>query len=75
MPGAADAYEHVSACFLNECDTAARLVATDPRTAAPGLDGALLPLHDPAGLERLFKPLLAAANDDSKSLNHHKDIP
>jgi hypothetical protein len=25
-------------------------------------------------LERLFKPLLAAANDESKLLNHHKEL-
>jgi betaine-aldehyde dehydrogenase len=74
MPGAADAYEHVGACFLNECDTAPRLTATGARTVVPGLDGTRRPLHDPAGLERLFKSLLAAANDDSKSLKHHKDV-
>jgi hypothetical protein len=37
MPGAADRYEHVGACFLNESDTAARLVATARRAAARGL--------------------------------------
>jgi hypothetical protein len=46
MPGAADRYEHVGACFLNESDTAVRLVATARRAAAPGLDGAPRPLHD-----------------------------
>lgn len=50
MPGAADRYEHVGACFLNECDTAAQLVATAWRIAVPGLDGAPLPPHDPINL-------------------------
>jgi hypothetical protein len=50
MPGTADRYEHVGVCFLNECDTVTRLVATACPTVIPGLDGAPLPLHDPASL-------------------------
>ena len=66
MPGGSGSYEHVSVRFLNECDTATRPVAAAPRTAAPGLDGTPLPIHDPIRLERLFKKLRAAANVNGK---------
>jgi hypothetical protein len=50
MPGSGGCYEHVGARFLNECDTAARRVATAGRTAVSGLDGAPHQLHDQAAL-------------------------
>lgn len=66
MQGSTGSYEHVSVRFLNECDTATRLLATASCTAAPGLDGTPPPIHDPTVLERLFKTLRAAANDNRK---------
>jgi hypothetical protein len=69
MPGAAGRYEHVGVRFLNECDTAHRLVATTLRAAASGLDGAPLPIHDRTSLNACSRNR-APHDDYSKSLNH-----
>jgi hypothetical protein len=72
MPGTGSCYEHLGACFLNECDTAGRLAASACRNVAPGLDGVPQPPHDPKALNVCSRKPYAAADDHGKSLKSLK---